>query len=89
MDRKQWVIKTNKGRFVGIPYMVRGGFRSFLNDKPVWNKTRTFNTSEEAEKGLANYLSPTNNHYIDRDTFKEGEKLDGVEEVLVLKEGIK
>lgn len=83
MSKERWVIKTNKGRFVGIPYMMRGGFRSFLNDKPIWNKTRTFDTSEEAKEELANYLSPTSNHYIDRDTFEEGEKLVGVEKVCV------
>ncbi|MFV1457542.1 hypothetical protein [Bacillus mycoides] len=83
MSKERWVIKTNKGRYVGIPYMMRGGFRSFLHAEPVWNKTRTFDTRKEAETELNEYLTPTSNYYIDRDTFTEGEKLEGAALVIL------
>ncbi|MEI3892394.1 MULTISPECIES: hypothetical protein [unclassified Bacillus (in: firmicutes)] len=83
MDRERWVIKTNKGRYVGIPFILSSGLKSFLDEKPVWNKTRTYHTRAEAEAGLAKYLSPANNHYVDKYSFEEGEKLDGVERVFV------
>ena len=82
MERKRWVIKTNQNRYVEIPYMMGGGFKSFLSNKLLWNKTRTFDTKEEAKEFLGYYLS-ANRYYIDRHTFQEGEKLEGVELVAI------
>ena len=81
--RERWVLKTNLNRYVGIPFILGGGFRSYLDTEAVWNKTRTFHTREEAEEYLLKYLSPTDKHYIDRHSFKDGEKLEKVEKVLV------
>lgn len=83
MDRERWVIKTNKNRYVSIPYILSSGFKSYLDDTPVWNKTRTFGTEKEANDYLNRYLSPDTPYYIDRFSYKEGEKLEGVEKVLV------
>lgn len=83
MERERWVIKTNKNRYVSIPYILGSGFRSYLDDKPIWNKTRTYQSKEEAEEFLSKYLSPTSQYYIDRYSFKDGEKLVGVEKVLL------
>jgi hypothetical protein len=83
LDRERWVIKTNKNRYVSIPYILGGGFRSYLDDKPIWNKTRTFQSQEEAEEFLSKYLSPSTSYYIDRYSFKDGEKLECVEKVFV------
>lgn len=83
VDRKRWAIVTNKKRYVGVPFMLRSGFQSFLDDEPVWNKTRTFHTKEEAEEGLEKYLSPDTPFYVDRYSFIEGEELVGVEMVFV------
>ncbi|AFV21545.1 MULTISPECIES: hypothetical protein [Bacillus] len=83
MDRECWIIKTNKERYVSIPFILSSGFRSYLDEKPVWNKTRTFYTEGEAKEYLAKYLSPTDNHYVDRYSFEEGEKLIGVERVFL------
>lgn len=83
MDRERWVIKTNKSRYVSIPYILSGGFKSYLDDKPVWNKTRTFHTKEKADEYLEKYLSPTTPYYIDKFSFKDGEQLDCVEKVYV------
>ncbi|UGO47777.1 hypothetical protein MCCARTNEY_203 [Bacillus phage vB_BanH_McCartney] len=83
MNRERWVIKTNQGRYVGIPYMLGSGFKSFLDEKPVWNKTRTFATEVEAVTALDKYISPHDPHYVDRYSFREGEKLSSVEKVLV------
>ncbi|PKR83513.1 hypothetical protein [Heyndrickxia camelliae] len=83
MNRERWVLKTNHNRYVSIPYILSGGFRSYLDDKPVWNKTRTFHSQEEAEEYLEKYLSPSTPYYVDRYSFKDGEKLETVEKVFV------
>ena len=83
MNRERWVIKTNQGRYVSIPFILGSGFRSYLDDAPVWNKTRTFHTEEEAEQYLSKYQDPSDPHYVDRYSFKEDEKLEKVEKVSV------
>lgn len=83
MNRERWVIKTNLGRYVSIPFMLGSGFKSFLHEQPVWSKTRTFNTEGEAQAALDKYRAPNDPHYVDRHSFREGEKLVGVEKVIV------
>lgn len=83
MNRKRWAIKTNQNRYVSIPFILSSGFRSYLDEKAEWNKTRTFQTKEEAEEFLEKYLSPSTQYYVDRYSYKEGEKLESVEMVFV------
>lgn len=83
MKKNSWVIVTNQKRYVGIPYMVRSGLQSFLHEELEASKIRTFKTEEEAEEQLAKYLSPESAFHVDRNTYKEGEELAGVEEVLI------
>ncbi|QEG13647.1 hypothetical protein MARVELLAND_125 [Bacillus phage vB_BspM_MarvelLand] len=83
MDRERWVIKTNQGRYVSIPFILSSGFKSFLDEKAVWNKTSSYDTEEEAQKALDRYQALNSPYHIDRWSFKEGEKLIGVEKVLI------
>lgn len=85
-EEKRWVIRTNQNRYVSIPYILRSGFRSFLDETPIWNKTKSFPTKEEAEEHMAKYMDPEDPHYVDRHSYKDGEKLDGVTEVVLVKE---
>lgn len=81
MSRERYVIKTNQNRYVSIPFILNSGFRSYLDETPVWNKTKSFDTSNEAENYLEKLLSPTDKHYVDTYSLKPEEELDSIVKV--------
>ncbi|WP_342480072.1 hypothetical protein NST07_20695 [Paenibacillus sp. FSL L8-0340] len=77
---EKWVIKTNQGRYVTIPFILTSGFRSYLNNSPTAKDTRRYSSADEAQEYYEKYLAGRQ-YYVDKYTFQNGEALSGIEKV--------
>lgn len=73
-EKEVYIIKTNHGRYVGIPYMI-GGYKSFLEDSLNSGKILICQSHEEAESFIEEYNKGTK-FFIDSYSYRDGEFLE-------------